>query len=54
MDCVQFMAHKWVRFFKNEKTNIHDEERSSRPSPVNVDLVNKVNEKVHENSRFAI
>ena len=44
------MLRKWVRAFKDGRTNVHDEERSGRPSVVNEDLVQKVNEKVRENS----
>ena len=43
------MVIKWVRAFKDGRTNVHDEERSGRPSVVNEDLVQKVDEKVREN-----
>ncbi|KAL4704839.1 hypothetical protein ACJJTC_001314 [Scirpophaga incertulas] len=39
------MVRKWVRAFKDGRTNVHDEERSGRPSVVNEDLVQKVDEK---------
>jgi len=35
-------------------TNIHDEERSARPTIVTDELVAKINEKIHENRRFTI
>jgi len=40
--------------FKNGRTNIHDEERSGRPTIVNDELVAKINEKFHEKRRFTI
>ncbi|KAL4710086.1 hypothetical protein ACJJTC_016488 [Scirpophaga incertulas] len=39
------MVRKWVRAFKDGRTNVHDEQRSGRPSVVNEDLVQKVDEK---------
>ncbi len=45
---------QWVRFFKNEKTNIRIEKRSDRPSLVSDDPLNKVNEKVCEYRHFTI
>ncbi|GBN08951.1 hypothetical protein AVEN_87341-1 [Araneus ventricosus] len=43
------MVRKWVRQFKDGRTNVHDEARSGRPSVVNDGLVAKVNEKIREN-----
>ncbi|GBO30754.1 hypothetical protein AVEN_165057-1 [Araneus ventricosus] len=48
------MFRKWVRQFNDGRTNGHDEARSGRPSVANDGLVSKVNEKIRENSRFAI
>ncbi|GBM83554.1 hypothetical protein AVEN_74943-1 [Araneus ventricosus] len=48
------MVRKWVRQFNDERTNVHEETRSGRPSVVNDGLVAKVNEKIRENSRFTI
>ncbi|GBN61860.1 hypothetical protein AVEN_52338-1 [Araneus ventricosus] len=48
------MVRKWVRQFNDGRTNVHDEERSGRPSVVNDGLVAKVNEKIRENRRFTI
>lgn len=45
---------KWCIQFKNGLTNVHDEEKSGRPSIVTDDLVAKVDEKIHENRRFTI
>ena len=40
--------------FKNGRTNVHDEERSGRPTIVTDELVAKINEMIHENRRFTI
>lgn len=48
------MVRKWVRAFKDGRTNVHDEERSGRPSVINEDFVQKVDAKVRENRRFTI
>ncbi|GBN43428.1 hypothetical protein AVEN_14349-1 [Araneus ventricosus] len=48
------MVRKWVRHFKDGRTNVHDEARSGRSSVVNDGSVPKVNEKIRENSRFTI
>ena len=45
------MVRKWVRAFKK---NVHDEERSGRPSEISDDLLQKVDEKVKMNQRFTI
>ena len=47
-------VHKWVRAFRDGRTNIHDEERSGRPSVNTDDLIQKVDCKVRENRRFTI
>ncbi|KAG8304852.1 hypothetical protein J6590_084554 [Homalodisca vitripennis] len=36
------MVRKWVRALKDGRTNIHDEERSGRPSVITDDLLQKV------------
>ncbi|XP_023215930.1 histone-lysine N-methyltransferase SETMAR-like [Centruroides sculpturatus] len=48
------MVRKWVRAFSNGRTNIHDEERSGRPSVIIDDLIEKVDCRVKENRRFTI
>jgi transposase len=45
---------KWYIQFKNGRTNIHDQEKSGRPSIVTDDLVFKVDEKIRENRSFTI
>ncbi|GFV93808.1 HTH_48 domain-containing protein [Trichonephila clavipes] len=48
------MVRKWVRAFKDGRTNIHDEERSGRSSVISDELIQKVDCKVKENRRFTI
>lgn len=48
------MVQKWVRAFKDGRQNVHDEERSGRPSVITEVLEQKVDEKVRENRRFTI
>jgi len=48
------VVHEEVCLFKSGQTNIHDEERSSRPSLVTNELVRKVDEKVRKNRCFTI
>ncbi|XP_035232632.1 protein GVQW3-like [Stegodyphus dumicola] len=45
---------KWCIQFKNGRTNVHDEEKSGRPSIATDKLVAKVDEKIHENRSFTI
>jgi transposase len=47
-------VRQWCRMFRNGRTNVHDDERSGRPSVVNDDLVQSVNKKIRENRRFTI
>ncbi|GFT51453.1 HTH_48 domain-containing protein [Trichonephila clavipes] len=48
------MVRKWVRAFKDGRTNIHDKERSGRPSVITDELIQKVDCKVKENRRLTI
>ena len=48
------MVRKWVRVFKDGRKNVHDEERSGRPSVIINDLLQKFNEKVKMSRRFTI
>ncbi|XP_075229662.1 uncharacterized protein LOC142329169 isoform X20 [Lycorma delicatula] len=48
------VVRDWVRSFKSGRRNVHDEERSGRPSVVNRELVQKINAKVRENRRITI
>jgi hypothetical protein len=47
-------VRQWCRMFKDGRTNVHDEERSSRPSAVSYDLVQSVGQKICEKQRFTI
>ena len=44
-------VRQWCIILKNGRTNVHDEERSGRPTIVTDELVAKINEKIHENRR---
>jgi len=48
------MVRKWVRIFNEGRENLHDEERSVRPSLVIGDLVRKVSERMRDDRRFTI
>ncbi|GBM59161.1 hypothetical protein AVEN_159051-1 [Araneus ventricosus] len=48
------MVRKWVRAFKDGRTNVHHGKRSRRPSASLKDLAQKVDGKVRENRRFTI
>lgn len=43
------MVQKWVRAFKDGRTNVHDKERCGRLLVITDDLVGKVDEKIQEN-----
>ncbi|GFU10435.1 mariner Mos1 transposase [Trichonephila clavipes] len=47
-------VRKWVRKFKDGRTNVHDEERSGRTSVLIDDLMPAVETKIRENRRFTI
>ena len=44
----------WCRLFEEGRTNVHDEERSGRPSVITDDLVEKVNTTLSGNRCFTI
>ncbi|GBN91902.1 hypothetical protein AVEN_137781-1 [Araneus ventricosus] len=48
------VVRQWVRFFKDGRTNIHDESRSGRPSVVNADLIKEIDEKIRLLRNFTI
>ncbi|GFT06833.1 HTH_48 domain-containing protein [Trichonephila clavipes] len=49
------MVRRWCRQFSSEgRQSVHDEERSGRPSLINVDLVELVRQRVMENRRLTI
>ncbi|GFU35788.1 uncharacterized protein TNCV_1083521 [Trichonephila clavipes] len=47
-------ARKWVRKFNEGRTNVLDEERSSRSSVITDDLMQAVETKIRGNRRFTI
>ncbi|GFY19732.1 HTH_48 domain-containing protein [Trichonephila clavipes] len=47
-------VRKWVRKTKDGQTNVHDEERSGRPSVITDYLMQAVKTKIRENGRFTI
>lgn len=47
-------VRQWCREFREGRSNVHDDERSGRPSVQTDDLVERVNEKVRSNRRFTI
>jgi transposase len=47
-------VRQWCRMFRYGGTNVHNDERSGRPSVVNDNLVQSVNKKIRENWRFTI
>ncbi|GBN77763.1 hypothetical protein AVEN_200635-1 [Araneus ventricosus] len=48
------VVRQWVRFFKDRRTNIHDESRSGRPSVVSADLMKEIDEKFRLLRNFTI
>jgi transposase len=44
---------QWVRKFKDRRTNMHDD-HSGRPSIMNDNLVEKLNNKINENQQFTV
>ena len=48
------MVRRWVRQFNEGRWEVHDEERSGRPSLVTEELVHAIDDKIHENRRFTI
>ncbi|GBO36303.1 hypothetical protein AVEN_272950-1 [Araneus ventricosus] len=48
------VVRQWVFFFKDGRTNIHDESRSGRPSVVSADLIKEIDEKIRLFRNFTI
>ncbi|GFU67270.1 HTH_48 domain-containing protein [Trichonephila clavipes] len=44
-------GRKWVKKFKDVRTNVHDEKRSARPSVITDDLMQVFGTKIRENRR---
>ena len=47
-------VRKWCTMFANGRTDVHDAQRSGRPSVITDALKQKVNRIIRENRRFAI
>ncbi|GFW20203.1 uncharacterized protein TNCV_1855271 [Trichonephila clavipes] len=47
-------VRKWVRKFKDGRTNVHDEERSRQSSVITDDLMQAVEINIREDRRFTI
>ena len=47
-------VRQWCYFFKEGRTNVHDEECSGRPSVITDDLAEKVNTTIRGNRRVTI
>jgi hypothetical protein len=43
------MVRRWCWTFSEGRTNIHDDDRSGRPSLATTDLLDQLNEKIREN-----
>jgi transposase len=48
------MVRRWCRMFSEGRTNVHDDDRSGRPSLVTADLLDQVKEKIRENKSFTM
>jgi len=48
------MVRRWVRQFNEGRSEVHDEERSGRPSLVTEELVHAIDDKIQENRKFTI
>jgi transposase len=47
-------VRQWCRMFKDGRTDVHDEERSGRPSSMSDEFVQSVDQTVCERRRFTI
>jgi transposase len=47
-------VRQWCSMFKDGQTNIHNEERSGRPSVVSDELVQSVDQKMYKRQPFTI
>jgi transposase len=47
-------VRQWCRIFKDGRTDVHDEERSGRPSVVSEHLIQNVDQKICERRCFTI
>jgi transposase len=47
-------VRKWCRMFNEGRTNVHDEERSGRPSVITVDLKKQIDEQIRQDRRSTL
>jgi transposase len=47
-------VRKWCQMFNEGRTNVHDEERSGRPSLITEDFKNKIDQHITSNKRFTL
>jgi len=45
---------KWCREFSERRTDVHDEQRSGRPSLISDDLLQEIEREIHANRRMTI
>jgi len=48
------IVRRWVRQFNEGRSEVHDKERSGRPSLVTEELVHAIDDKIQENRKFTI
>jgi hypothetical protein len=48
------MVRRWGRMFSEGRTNVHDDDRSGRPSLITADLLDQVNVKIWDNRNIYI
>jgi transposase len=47
-------VRKWCQMFNEGRTNVHDEERSGRPSPITEDLKKQIDEQIRQDRRSTL
>jgi hypothetical protein len=47
-------VRKWCRMFNEGRTNVHDEERSGRPSLITEDLKKQIDEQIRQDRRSTL
>jgi transposase len=48
------IVRKWCRMFNEGRTNVHDEERSGRPSLITKDSKNRIDKHIRTHTRFTL
>ena len=47
-------VRRWVRLFNDGRENMHDDERSGRPSLMNDDMARAIEENIRRDRRFTV